>query len=96
MSFPQARILDLHICPLTVGAPAPVAGPCAPTVFVNNLFAARMSDMCAGYLPPGPHPIAKGSFTVFILNLPAARMGVDPCASGGVITLASFNVFTGG
>ncbi|WP_372890932.1 PAAR domain-containing protein [Rhodosalinus sp.] len=96
MSFPQARMTDLHICPVTYGAPTPILPPCAVTVLVNKLPAARMTDLCPGVLPPAPHPITKGSSTVMIMKLPAARLGVDPCASGGVITLASFNVLTGG
>ncbi len=96
MTFPQARILDPHICPVTQGAPTPISGPCALTVLVNYLPAARMSDMAPGIIPPTPHPIAKGSLTVIISYLPAARLGVDPCATGGVITFASPNVLTGG
>ncbi|MDT8857522.1 PAAR domain-containing protein [Paracoccaceae bacterium Fryx2] len=96
MTFPQARILDPHICPATLGAPAPVIGPCAVTVLVNYLPAARMTDMCAGVWPPAPHPLVKGSMTVLIMNLPAARLGVDPCALGGAIVMGSFTVLTGG
>ncbi|VDC32778.1 PAAR domain-containing protein [Pseudogemmobacter humi] len=96
MTFPQARILDVHVCSLTLGAPMPVTGPCAPTVLVSNLPAARITDICAGILPPGAHPIAKGSMTVLIGSLPAARLGVDPCAGGGAIVMGAFTVLTGG
>lgn len=89
----QARITDIHVCTLTVGVPAPISGPCAITVLVNNLPAARLTDLCAGV---SPHPIAKGSMTVMIGKLPAARLGLDPCSGGGAITLGSVNVLTGG
>lgn len=94
---PQARMTDMHICALTAGAPLPIMPPCALTVMVNKLCAARMSDLCAAALPipPVPHPIIKGSMTVMIMKLPAARIG-DPCSGGGMIVLGSFNVFTGG
>ncbi|MDT1062309.1 PAAR domain-containing protein [Paracoccus sp. CPCC 101403] len=96
MTFPQARLTDSHICALSLGAPAPITGPCAPTVLVQYLPAARITDLCAGVLPPGPHPIVKGSATVLISCLPAARMGVDPCAGGGAIVLGAMTVLTGG
>jgi uncharacterized Zn-binding protein involved in type VI secretion len=90
----QARMGDLHICPLTYGAPLPVIPPCEMTVIVCKLFAARMTDICAG---ASPHPIAKGSMTVMIGKLPAARIGVDPCASGGpILPPAALTVYTGG
>lgn len=93
----QARLTDLHICPVTLGAPMPVTAPGAFNVMVLKLPAARATDLCAAALPPVPHPIAKGSMTVMIGKLPAARIGMDPCASGGVILPpAAFNVFTGG
>jgi uncharacterized Zn-binding protein involved in type VI secretion len=93
----QARITDLHICPLTVGTPMPIVPPGAFTVLVGKLPAARATDLCAGALPPGPHPIAMGSKTVMIMKLPAARIGIDPCASGGVILPpGAVTVMTGG
>jgi uncharacterized Zn-binding protein involved in type VI secretion len=93
----QARLTDMHICPLTVGAPMPITAPGAVTVLVAKLPAARATDLCAGALPPGVHPIAKGSMTVFMMKLPAARIGVDPCATGGVILPpAAITVMTGG
>ncbi|MGR3343374.1 MAG: PAAR domain-containing protein [Paracoccaceae bacterium] len=91
MTLPQARLTDLHSCVLTAGVPAPILPPCALTVLVNYLPAARLSDMCAGI---SPHPIAKGSFTVLISCLPAARIG-DLCSGPGAITLGSVNVLTG-
>lgn len=90
MTFPQARITDLHGCLLPAPPPAPPAPPPGvptpiaagfPTVLVGGLPAARMTDMTA-VVPP--HPIVKGSATVLIGNLPAARV-TDTCACGGFI-----------
>jgi len=61
--------------------PAPILPPCAVTVLVGNLPAARLGDMCAATVP---HPIVKGSATVLICNQPAARV-MDNCACGGFI-----------
>lgn len=104
MSFPQARMTDLHVCmPPMLPAPTPIMPPCAMTVMVNNLPAARaFTDMVLGTpMPPAPpvpvpHPFIKGSATVMIMNLPALRQMVDPCALGGMCVLGSFNVLTGG
>ena len=96
MTMPQARLLDLHVCSATLGAPTPILPPCMPTTLVCYLPAARMGDLCAGVLPPVPHPIAKGSMTVLIGKLPAARMLIDPCSLGGVITMGAPTVLTGG
>jgi uncharacterized Zn-binding protein involved in type VI secretion len=93
---PNARVTDTHICPVTVGAPTPILPPCCPTVLIVKLFAARMTDLAPGVVPPAPHPIAKGSMTVMIGKLPAARVGMDLCASGGAIIPMQFTVFTGG
>ncbi len=95
MGFPQARLTDIHTCPLTQGAPTPITGPGAPTVLVAGLPAARMTDLVPGVIPPAPHPIAKGSMTVLIMNLPAARL-TDLCSGGGAITLGAPTVLTGG
>ncbi|MDO9526362.1 MAG: PAAR domain-containing protein [Gemmobacter sp.] len=101
MTFPQARMGDLHVCaPPLLPVPSPVLPPCAVTVLVNNIPAARMLDMAIATPPPlavpFPHPFIKGSATVMIMNMPALRMMVDPCACGGMVILASFNVMTGG
>lgn len=93
---PNARLTDTHICPVTVGAPTPVLPPCCVTVLIVKLPAARATDMCTGVVPPTPHPIAKGSMTVMIGKLPAARVGMDLCASGGAIIPMQFTVLTGG
>ena len=102
MSFPQARMTDLHSCmPPMLPAPTPILPPCAMTVMVNCLPAARMLDMAVGVpIPPAPptpvpHPFIKGSATVMIMNLPALRQ-MDTCSLGGMCVLGSFNVMTGG
>ena len=79
-----ARVSDLskadphaHWCP---ACPHQVIGPIimgSPTVFINGLPAARVSDMgihsvCCG---PNIYEIKMGSSTVFINGLAAARKG---------------------
>lgn len=96
----QARLSDVHNCPPCGMAPLPIAMPGAPTVLVNMIPAARVSDLFAPGVtvagaPMPPHPIAKGSMTVLICNLPAARVG-DLGGCGGPIILGSPNVMTGG
>lgn len=60
--------------------PLPIMPPCAPTVLIGSLPAARATDLTkictlAACVPAGPGIIAKGSMTVLIQNLPAARVG---------------------
>jgi uncharacterized Zn-binding protein involved in type VI secretion len=62
----------------------PILPPCAVTVLIGYLPAARVSDMLTCVGPPDV--IAMGSTSVLINYLPAARMG-DPTAHGGVITV---------
>jgi uncharacterized Zn-binding protein involved in type VI secretion len=96
MGMPQSRITDMHVCPMvTVLVPhvgGPVAGPCAVTVLVGALPAARVTDMCVCAGPPDV--IVLGSFTVLISALPAARIG-DMTAHGGALVLGMFTVLTG-
>jgi len=101
MGFPQARMTDLHLCftpapppapPVPVPVPIPITIPCAMTVLVGKLPAARLTDMTN---IPFPHPIIKGSMTVLIQKLPAARI-LDNCACGGIIVKGEFTVLTGG
>lgn len=99
---PQARMTDVHAGPCTVTGPMPIIPPCAPTVLVGKMPAARVSDMCTGFVaspagpvPTPPHPIAKGSSSVLIQKLPAARIG-DSCAMGGTIVKGEPTVLTGG
>ena len=60
--------------------PLPILPPCAPTVKIGGKFAARVTDLtklCTlpGCVPGGPGIIGKGSATVTICGLPAARVG---------------------
>lgn len=97
---PAARLTDFHQCPMiTPGLPpiphvgGPIVGPCAPTVLIGGLPAAKVGDtlVCVG----PPDSIIKGSATVMICGMPAARMG-DQTAHGGSIMLGAFNVMIGG
>lgn len=97
---PQARVADLHTGPCTMGSPLPIMPPCALTVLVCNMPAARVTDMCLGLIAPPaanfpPHPLVKGSMTVFIQKMPATRIG-DLCSLGGAITSGAPTVLTGG
>jgi uncharacterized Zn-binding protein involved in type VI secretion len=60
--------------------PHPILQPCAMTVMINGLNAARVTDMTKPCtippcVPNGPGMVAKGSGTVLIEALPAARVG---------------------
>lgn len=83
---PAARVSDLHTCPMVTGVVPHVGGPImppgAPTVLIGSLPAATATGMCTCVGPPDT--IAKGSATVLINNMPAARVG-DQTAHGGVI-----------
>lgn len=62
--------------------PLPIIPPCAVTVTIGGMAAARATDqteecMLPSCVPGGPGMIAKGSATVTICGLPAARVG-DP------------------
>ncbi len=97
---PAARLTDLHACPMvTPGTPpvphvgGPISGPCAPTVLIGSLAAARVGDMAACVGPPDS--IVQGSATVLIAGVPAARMG-DATAHGGAISIGLPTVMIGG
>ena len=93
---PAARITDMHICPMVTGVVphvgGPVIGPCAPTVLIGGLPAARISDklVCVG----PPDVIVQGSRSVIISGMPASRMG-DMTAHGGVIVVGMPTVLIG-
>ena len=70
----------------------PIIAPGAPTVLIEFLPAARMTDMVTCVGPPDM--IMMGSPTVLIEFLMAARMG-DPTAHGGVIVLGEPTVMIG-
>ena len=78
---------DMHICPMVdvlvphVGGP--IMTPCAPTVLICGLPAARMTDMLVCVGPPDTI-LAPCAPTILIGGLPAARL-TDMTAHGGVI-----------
>jgi len=94
---PAARVTDMHVCPMVTGivphVGGPILPPCCPTVLIGGLPAARVTDMATCVGPPDV--IVKGSATVLICNMPAARIG-DNTAHGGVIVLGFPTVIIGG
>jgi len=98
MGFPAARVTDMHACPMVSPGPIPHVGgpilpPCAVTVLIGSLPAARVTDkaFCVG----PPDTILKGSVTVLINKLPAARV-LDVTMHGGTIVLGLPTVLIGG
>lgn len=95
--MPAARVTDMHVCPLfTVLVPhvgGPILPPCAITVLTGMLPQARVTDLALCVGPPDM--IIKGSMTVFVMNLPAARI-LDNTVHGGIIVMGCFTVFIGG
>ena len=71
----------------------PITGPCAPTVLIGGLAAAKVGDVAVCVGPPDS--IVKGSSSVMIMSMPAARVG-DTCAHGGSISLGCLTVLIGG
>jgi uncharacterized Zn-binding protein involved in type VI secretion len=96
MGQPAARLTDMHVCPMVTGivphVGGPILAPGCPTVLIQALPAARVSDTCVCVGPPDT--IALGSFTVLIGGQPAARMG-DLTSHGGSIVLGCFTVLIG-
>jgi uncharacterized Zn-binding protein involved in type VI secretion len=94
---PAARVTDMHTCPAANGPVPHVGGPIIPPCMVNVLTCmmpqARVSDMATCVGPPDV--IVKGSATVLVGSLPAARIG-DQTAHGGVIVLGAPTVLIGG
>lgn len=97
---PAARLSDFHECPMETPAVipiphvgGPIIGPGEPTVLIDNMPAARVTDtlLCIG----PPDEIVSGSATVLIGGLAAARVG-DQTAHGGEIVLGALNVMIGG
>jgi uncharacterized Zn-binding protein involved in type VI secretion len=87
----------MHVCPMTTGpvphVGGPILPPCEPTVLIEFLPAARVTDLA---LCVGPvDMIAMGSMTVMIGDLPAARLG-DPTVHGGRIIMGAPTVIIGG
>ena len=97
MGQPAARVTDMHLCPMvTVLVPhvgGPILPPCCVTVLTGSLPQARITDMATCVGPPDV--IVRGSATVLVGGLPAARMG-DNTAHGGVIVMGMFTVLIGG
>jgi len=97
MGMPAARVTDMHACPASDGPKPHVGGPilppCAITVLIGKLPAARVTDRATCVGPPDV--IVKGSMTVFINKLPAARLA-DQAAHGGKIVIGCFTVLVGG
>jgi uncharacterized Zn-binding protein involved in type VI secretion len=97
--MPAARIGDMHVCPMVTPGLPPiphVGGPIilgAPTVLTGKIPQSRVSDTCVCVGPPDI--IAKGSMTVFVCKLPAARLG-DMTAHGGSIVVGLPTVLIGG
>ena len=97
---PAARITDMHTCPMvTPGVPpvphagGPIIGPCVVNVLIGNLPAAVVGDQCVCVGPPDV--VVKGSATVLLSGLMAARIG-DNTAHGGVIVSGAPTVLIGG
>lgn len=86
---PAARLTDTHTCPAGGGE---ILAPCAPTVLIGGLPAARVGDALED--PFSPDSIVKGSMSVMIGGSFAARMG-DPTAAGGTIAMGCFTVLIG-
>ncbi|MBZ5619970.1 MAG: PAAR domain-containing protein [Acidobacteriia bacterium] len=97
MGQPAARITDMHVCPMVTAlvphVGGPIIPPCAVTVLIGKLPAARVTDMATCVGPPDV--IAKGSMTVLTVGLMQARIG-DLTVHGGTIILGEFTVLVGG
>ncbi len=97
---PASRVTDMHVCPMvTPGVPpiphvgGPILPPCSINTITVMLPQARVTDMCLCVGPPDV--IVKGSMTVLVNSLPAARIG-DLTAHGGTIVMGAPTVIIGG
>jgi len=91
-----ARVGDMHTCPMSDGPKPHVGGPVTqgnPTVLICGMPAATVTSLCTCVGPPDV--VLKGSSTVFIGGLAAARVG-DQTAHGGVIVVGAPTVIIGG
>ena len=83
---------------VTLGVPpiphvgGPILPPCAVTVLTGMMPQARVTDMALCVGPPDI--IVKGSPTVLVCSLPAARV-MDLTAHGGTIVVGCFTVLIG-
>jgi uncharacterized Zn-binding protein involved in type VI secretion len=91
MSRPAARIVDPVTCPAH-GAAA-IAGPCAPTVLVVSMAAARMTDttMC----PLGIAGVVIGGTTETLIEFLGATRVTEQAAHGGSIASGAPTVLIG-
>jgi uncharacterized Zn-binding protein involved in type VI secretion len=98
MGKPAARIGDFHSCPAATPGTPPIPHVGGPVVSASfNVITgkkpqARVTDKCVCVGPPDV--IVRGSATVLVNKLPAARMG-DNTAHGGVITVGMPTVLIG-
>jgi len=87
MPMPASRLSDMHVCPMVTGlvphVGGPILPPCAVTVLIGNLPAARVGDMCTCVGPPDT--IVVGSPTVLIGGMPAARITSNTVHGGMVV-----------
>jgi uncharacterized Zn-binding protein involved in type VI secretion len=94
---PAARLTDMHVCPAATGpvphVGGPIVSPGCPTVLIGGLPGARVTDIATCVGPPDT--IVRGSASVFIGGLMAARIG-DQTAHGGVIVSGLPTVLIGG
>jgi len=90
---PAARIGD------PTAHPGVITGPGWPTVLIESVIAARVSDMHTCSNPPPVHPptpiVPPGSRTVLIGDRPAARIG-DKAGCGAPIIKGAPTVLIGG
>ncbi len=94
-----ARLGDMHTCPMqTPGVPpiphvgGPILPACSVNVITMGMPQARVGDMAMCVGPPDS--ILKGSASVMVNNMPAARMG-DPTVHGGQIVIGAPTVIIG-
>ena len=83
-----ARVTDMHTCPMSDGPKPHVGGPITTgvaSVLIGNLMAATVTSLCA-CASPAPDTVVRGSTTVLIGGMQAARVG-DQTAHDGVITV---------
>jgi uncharacterized Zn-binding protein involved in type VI secretion len=84
------------VTPAVVPVPhvgGPIITPGAPTVIISGMPAATVTSTCVCVGPPDI--IVKGSSSVFLSGLCAARIG-DTTAHGGVVVSGAPTVYIGG
>lgn len=97
--FPAARIGDAHVCPLVTPGLPPIPHVGLPLVMgVPTVLVCAMPQSVVGSICPcigPPDAVAKGSMTVLVGGIPAARL-TDLTAHGGVIMSGAPTVLIGG